>query len=97
MQIPQPGLSAAYRRLDIAKGCTHDRTERDLCVCMTEVLGEKDGAPASALTSTDLVFLTCRDLCFGFVLLVQSISITTRLVRAEISQSNNDNRMFVFC
>lgn len=46
----------------------------------------------SALTLTDLVFKRCRDIWFGVVLLFQSISITTRFVCVEISQSNNRNR-----
>lgn len=60
-----------------------------LCARMTETLREKDGAPESALTLTDLVFKGCRDFWFGVVLLGQSTPITTRFVCAEISQSNS--------
>lgn len=66
---------------------------------MTEILGEMDGAPERALTLTDLVFKRCRDFWFGVVLLVQSISLTTRFVCVEISQSNisqSNNRMTYF-
>lgn len=80
--------SLPRQRLHPLQGC-----ERFVCLCvhMTEILGEKDGAPDSTFTLTDPVLKRCRDFWFGVVLPVQSASITTRIVCVEISQSNNNN------